>query len=72
MAPVIARTLADKFYGQYRVSDWTQSHSNFFRAIQTEKRVMFIILLLIVAVAATHVTQTDIKYQWSKHKMEIF
>ncbi|HHZ70045.1 MAG TPA: lipoprotein-releasing ABC transporter permease subunit [Methylococcaceae bacterium] len=58
MAPVIARTLADKFYGQYRVSDWTQSHSNFFRAIQTEKRVMFIILLLIVAVAAFNIVST--------------
>jgi lipoprotein-releasing system permease protein len=57
-APVIARTLADKFYGQYRVSDWTQSHSNFFRAIQTEKRVMFIILLLIVAVAAFNIVST--------------
>ncbi len=57
-APVIARTLADKFYGQYRVSDWTQSHSNFFRAIQTEKRVMFIILFLIVAVAAFNIVST--------------
>ena len=57
-APVIARTLADKFYGQYRVSDWTQSHSNFFHAIQTEKRVMFIILLLIVAVAAFNIVST--------------
>ncbi|MDP7537088.1 MAG: lipoprotein-releasing ABC transporter permease subunit [Methylococcales bacterium] len=57
-APLIARTLADKFYGQYRISDWTQSHSNFFRAIQTEKRVMFIILLLIVAVAAFNIVST--------------
>ncbi|HIG07548.1 MAG: lipoprotein-releasing ABC transporter permease subunit [Methylococcales bacterium] len=57
-APLIARTLADKFYGQYRISDWTQSHSNFFRAIQTEKRVMFIILLMIVAVAAFNIVST--------------
>lgn len=57
-APMIARTLAEKFYGQYRISDWTQSHSNFFRAIQTEKRVMFIILLLIVAVAAFNIVST--------------
>ena len=34
------------------VSDWTKSHANFFRAVQIEKNVMFIILLLIVAVAA--------------------
>ena len=34
------------------VLDWTRSHANFFRAVQIEKRVMFIILTLIVAVAA--------------------
>jgi lipoprotein-releasing system permease protein len=36
-------------------ADWTQSHANFFRAVEIEKRVMFIILLLIVAVAAFNV-----------------
>jgi lipoprotein-releasing system permease protein len=44
--------------GRYYISDWTQAHSNFFRAIQTEKRVMFIILLLIVAVAAFNIVST--------------
>ncbi len=38
--------------GQYYITDWTQQHANFFKAIQLEKRVMFIILALIVAVAA--------------------
>jgi lipoprotein-releasing system permease protein len=57
-APYIARTLADRFSGQYRVSDWTQAHSNFFRAVKTEKKVMFIILLLIVAVAAFNIVST--------------
>lgn len=37
------------------VSDWTQSHANFFRAVQMEKTVMFIILSLIVAVAAFNI-----------------
>src|SRR5690606_13662300 len=41
-----------------QIADWTQSHSNFFKAIQTEKRVMFIILLLIVAVAAFNIVST--------------
>jgi lipoprotein-releasing system permease protein len=45
-------------YNNYYVSDWTLAHSNFFRAIQTEKRVMFIILLLIVAVAAFNIVST--------------
>jgi len=48
----VARQLADIMGGYYRVSDWTQEHSNFFRAIATEKIIMFIILSLIVAVAA--------------------
>jgi len=57
-APKITQTLANELYGQYRVSDWTKAHSNFFRAIKTEKRVMFIILLLIVAVAAFNIVST--------------
>lgn len=57
-APKITRELAQRFYGEYVVSDWTQAHSNFFRAVQTEKRVMFIILLLIVAVAAFNIVST--------------
>ena len=39
-------------------TDWTRSHANFFRAVQIEKRVMFIILLLIVAVAAFNIVST--------------
>lgn len=57
-APQITRSLARELYNQYSVSDWTQAHSNFFRAIKTEKRVMFIILLLIVAVAAFNIVST--------------
>ncbi len=45
-------------YGRYYVSDWTQQHANFFRAVQMEKRVMFIILTLIVAVAAFNIVST--------------
>ena len=57
-APIISKQLANQLYPDYRVSDWTRAHSNFFRAIQTEKRVMFIILLLIVAVAAFNIVST--------------
>jgi lipoprotein-releasing system permease protein len=57
-APRIARDLAMQFNSRYLVGDWTQAHSNFFRAIKTEKRVMFIILLLIVAVAAFNIVST--------------
>lgn len=54
----VARDLGPKLDGRYQIADWTQSHSNFFKAIQTEKRVMFIILLLIVAVAAFNIVST--------------
>lgn len=51
-AKKVAADLADELGGFYRVRDWTREHANFFRAVQTEKTVMFIILSLIVAVAA--------------------
>ena len=57
-APKISRSLANTLAGRYYVSDWTSAHSNFFQAIKTEKRVMFIILLLIVAVAAFNIVST--------------
>ncbi|WP_139558296.1 lipoprotein-releasing ABC transporter permease subunit [Methylotetracoccus oryzae] len=58
LAQRLVRDLGPKLNGNYYISDWTQAHSNFFRAIQTEKRVMFIILLLIVAVAAFNIVST--------------
>lgn len=42
----------------YYLTDWTQQHANLFRAVQMEKRVMFIILALIVAVAAFNIVST--------------
>ncbi len=57
-APQVAWQLASQLPGIYRVQDWTQRHANFFRAIKTEKRVMFIILTLIVAVAAFNIVST--------------
>lgn len=57
-APLIARELSSELSGDYRVEDWTRQHANFFRAVKTEKRVMFIILTLIVAVAAFNIVST--------------
>jgi lipoprotein-releasing system permease protein len=57
-APLVARQLGSRLPDEYRVQDWTRRHANFFRAIKTEKRVMFIILTLIVAVAAFNIVST--------------
>lgn len=57
-APFVSRELAKEVPGIYQVRDWTQYHSNFFKAIHTEKTVMFVILLLIVAVAAFNIVST--------------
>lgn len=58
LTPQLGATLGD--YGRYYVSDWTQQHANFFRAVQMEKRVMFIILTLIVAVAAFNIVSAQV------------
>jgi lipoprotein-releasing system permease protein len=57
-APAVSRELEYQLQGDYRVEDWTRQHANFFRAVKTEKRVMFIILTLIVAVAAFNIVST--------------
>jgi len=57
-APQVARDLLGLVSGDVYISDWTRQHANFFRAIQIEKNVMFIILLLIVAVAAFNIVST--------------
>ncbi len=57
-APWLAHDVARQLPGDYRVLDWTRQHANFFRAVQTEKTVMFVILALIVAVAAFNIVST--------------
>ena len=54
----VSRDLMARFDRDYFATDWTRSHANFFRAVEIEKRVMFIILLLIVAVAAFNIVST--------------
>jgi len=57
-APMVSREIVQDLPGQYQVVDWTQRHANFFRALRTEKTVMFVILTLIVAVAAFNIIST--------------
>ncbi|WP_144633580.1 lipoprotein-releasing ABC transporter permease subunit [Bordetella genomosp. 13] len=51
-APEIAAELQKALPEGVKASDWTQSNRTWFAAVQTEKRMMFLILALIVAVAA--------------------
>ncbi len=57
-APWVTHDLMKSLPAGYVVSDWTREHVNFFRAVRTEKTVMFVILLLIVAVAAFNIVST--------------
>ena len=54
----VATELAAELPGFYRVRDWTQSHANWFRAVQMEKTMMFLILSLIIVVAAINMIST--------------
>lgn len=57
-APQVRNQIKTQVGFDYWVSDWTLKHSNYFKAVQTEKTVMFIILSLIVAVAAFNIVST--------------
>ncbi len=58
MAPGLVRQLAVALGGGYFVTDWTRNHANFFRSIEITKSMMFVILLMIVAVAAFNIVAT--------------
>ncbi|MFT5548713.1 MAG: lipoprotein-releasing system permease protein, partial [Candidatus Azotimanducaceae bacterium] len=57
-APQVRNQIKKQVGFDYWVSDWTLRHSNYFKAVKTEKTVMFIILSLIVAVAAFNIVST--------------
>lgn len=57
-APLLRNTLMQSLGDGFRIRDWTLEHANFFRALKIEKRVMFIILFLIIAVAAFNIVST--------------
>lgn len=54
-ARTVTRQLSQTLSSDYQISDWTRMNANFFRAVEIEKRIMFIILTLIVAVAAFNI-----------------
>jgi lipoprotein-releasing system permease protein len=66
-APQVARELARLVPREVYLSDWTQQNVNYFRAIEIEKRMMFIILTLIIAVAAFNLVSTLVMVVTDKH-----
>ena len=54
----VAQQLADSLSGNLLIRDWTRQNRTWFAAVQLEKRMMFIILTLIVAVAAFNLVST--------------
>ena len=57
-APQVAQQLKASMPGDLVVRDWSKLNANWFAAVQTEKRMMFIILTLIIAVAAFNLVST--------------
>jgi lipoprotein-releasing system permease protein len=51
----VAREISSELPGDYFVRDWTQERGNLFQAVRTEKTVMWVILSLIIAVAAFNI-----------------
>jgi lipoprotein-releasing system permease protein len=57
-APAIVREVALAHGELVLVSDWTRRHVNFFRSIQITKSILFVILLMVIAVAAFNIVST--------------
>ncbi|MCI0518477.1 MAG: lipoprotein-releasing ABC transporter permease subunit [Woeseiaceae bacterium] len=57
-APATVRQVAMDGGGGVLVSDWTRRHVNFFRSIQITKSILFVILLMVIAVAAFNIVST--------------
>ncbi|HLS81379.1 MAG TPA: lipoprotein-releasing ABC transporter permease subunit [Steroidobacter sp.] len=57
-APRVVREIALSLGGGYYIDDWTRKHANLFRSIELTKTVMFVILLLVVGVAAFNIVST--------------
>jgi lipoprotein-releasing system permease protein len=54
----VARDISSELEGHYQVRDWSQERGNLFQAVRTEKTVMWVILSLIIAVAAFNIIST--------------
>jgi len=66
-APEAVLGVARAYGGGVYISDWTREHMNFFRSIELTKSIMFVILLMVVAVAAFNIVSTLVMVVREKH-----
>lgn len=69
--PLKSKIFTDKFnkeIDKYYAQDWSYTHKSLFSAINNEKRVMFIILMLIVAIAAFNIVSSLLMLVTNKQK----
>ena len=57
-APEVAQRISDAIGGGASIHDWQRANSSFFNAIQVERNVMFLILTLIIVVAAFNIVSS--------------
>jgi lipoprotein-releasing system permease protein len=67
-APRISRTAAIAIGGGVEIQDWTEEHANFFRSIAITKRIFFMILSLMVGVAAFNIVSTMVMVVKTKRR----
>ena len=61
------REIAQSLGRDVFITDWTRQHANFFRSIQLTKSIIFMILLLVIAVAAFNIVSTLVMVVREKH-----
>ena len=66
-APFTVREIAQSLDRDVFITDWTRQHANFFRSIQLTKSIIFMILLLVIAVAAFNIVSTLVMVVREKH-----
>ena len=67
-APRISRAAAIAIGGGVDIQDWTNEHANFFRSIAITKRILFVILSLMVGVAAFNIVSTMVMVVKTKRR----
>jgi lipoprotein-releasing system permease protein len=65
---VVRIEIANRIDQPLYVRDWTQEHANFFKAINMEKKMMFIVLALIIMVAAFNIVSTMVMVVTDKQR----